>query len=119
MHRGLKVRARSPRPAAPARRRRRRPAAAARSIDAPSLPAAARPSLQNYIQELRACATRDAERERVDRELGKIRKKYTSAKALSSYDRRKYMWKLLYTRMLGYDVEFGHRQAMDLMASTA
>jgi AP-2 complex subunit alpha len=29
------------------------------------------------------------------------------------------MWKLLYTRMLGYDVEFGHKQAMDLLASTS
>lgn len=27
------------------------------------------------------------------------------------------MWKLLYTKMLGYDVEFGQRQAMDLIAS--
>lgn len=26
------------------------------------------------------------------------------------------MWKLLYTRLLGYDVDFGHRQAMDLIA---
>jgi hypothetical protein len=28
------------------------------------------------------------------------------------------MWKLLYTRMLGYDVEFGQKQAMDLIAAT-
>jgi hypothetical protein len=27
------------------------------------------------------------------------------------------MWKLLYTRILGYDVEFGQRQAMDLIAA--
>ena len=28
------------------------------------------------------------------------------------------MWKLLYTRMLGYDVEFGQKQAMDLIAAS-
>ena len=36
----------------------------------------------------------------------------------AAYDKRKYMWKLLYTRMLGYDVEFGQKQAMDLIAAT-
>lgn len=38
---------------------------------------------QNYIQELRNCKTKDAEQERVQKELGKIRKKYTSSKGLS------------------------------------
>lgn len=27
------------------------------------------------------------------------------------------MWKLLYTHMLGYNVDFGHKQAMDLIAA--
>lgn len=170
-------------------------------------------SLQAYIQDVRNCATKEAERERVDKELGKIRKKYTSSKVLSgkqswlgaaavaggwggqcavadeqppfwqplycrhigsnvegggmgigtnmgrmgwknssikglnshesskmrgaaaskqptmlflhgflllcvAYDKRKYMWKLLYTRMLGYEVDFGHKQAMDLIAAS-
>jgi len=35
----------------------------------------------------------------------------------AAYDKRKYMWKLLYTRMLGYDVDFGQKQAMDLIAA--
>ncbi|KAI8103939.1 hypothetical protein M9435_006465 [Picochlorum sp. BPE23] len=74
--------------------------------------------LKNYIQEIRNCNTKDAEHERVQKELGKIRKKYTSNKPLSSYDKRKYLWKLMYTKMLGYDVEFGHKQAMDMMAAT-
>lgn len=157
------------------------------------------PLPQNYIQELRNCSSKEQEKERVDKELGKIRKKYTSDKAMSSelawaglawgregrekyrhrpwhrlgwgcvlqglhvdacsgagwsqsppqnpvrrgtsaprpaalvtpagplpahampraaYDKRKYMWKLLYTHMLGYDVDFGHKQAMDLIAAT-
>ena len=38
---------------------------------------------QNYIQELRTCSNKEQEKERVDKELGKIRKKYTSEKSLS------------------------------------
>lgn len=33
----------------------------------------------------------------------------------TAYDRKKYVWKLLYIYMLGYDVEFGHKQACDLI----
>ena len=34
---------------------------------------------------------------------------------LAEYDKKKYVWKLLYIYMLGYDVEFGHKQAADLI----
>ena len=74
--------------------------------------------LKNYIQEIRGCTTKEAEAERVQKELGKIRKKYTSSKALTTYDKKKYLWKLMYTKMLGYDVDFGHKQAMDMMAAS-
>ena len=74
--------------------------------------------LKNYIQEIRSCATKEAEAERVRKELGKIRKKYTSNKSLTTYDKKKYLWKLMYTKMLGYDVDFGHKQAMDMMAAS-
>ena len=33
----------------------------------------------------------------------------------AEYDKKKYVWKLLYIFMLGYDVEFGHKQAADLI----
>lgn len=33
----------------------------------------------------------------------------------AGYDRRKYVWKLLYIYMLGYPITFGHRQACDLI----
>jgi hypothetical protein len=38
--------------------------------------------------------------------------------APAGYDRKKYVWKLLYIYMLGYDVEFGHKQACDLIPAT-
>ena len=53
-----------------------------RSLQCPNL-IAIRIPVQNYIQELRGCSTKEAEKERVDKELGKIRKKYTSEKSLS------------------------------------
>lgn len=41
------------------------------------------PPAQTYIQDLRNCSTKEQEKERVDKELGKIRKKYTSDKGLT------------------------------------
>lgn len=35
----------------------------------------------------------------------------------AAYDRKKYTWKLLYSHMMGYDVDFGHKQAADLIPS--
>ena len=35
----------------------------------------------------------------------------------AEYDKKKYVWKLLYIYMLGYPVEFGHKQASDLIAA--
>ena len=37
--------------------------------------------------------------------------------AHTDYDKKKYVWKLLYVYMLGYPVEFGHKQASDLIAA--
>ena len=34
------------------------------------------------------------------------------------YDKNKYVWKLLYIYMLGYEVEFGHKQAADLIPAS-
>lgn len=99
---------------------------------------------QTFISDIRACQSKEAEKTRVDKELGKIRKKFTSSSNISGacsdqgcwklrigciflltmclmqpfctdYDKKKYIWKLLYIYMLGYDVEFGHKQACDLI----
>lgn len=64
---------------------------------------------------------------RVDRELANIRKKFTptgnklnedgSNPALSAYQRKKYVWKLVYIHVLGYDVDFGHPEVLSLVHS--
>lgn len=71
----------------------------------------------------------EEETRRVDRELANIRKKFTpsgnrgvsedgSNPALSSYQRKKYVWKLVYIHVLGYDVDFGHPEVLALVRSS-
>ncbi|GMH38541.1 hypothetical protein BSKO_06425 [Bryopsis sp. KO-2023] len=71
--------------------------------------------LQMFISDIRSCANKEVEGRRVEKELAKIREKFGSGKQLTAYDKKKYVWKLLYIYMLGYNVEFGHRQAADLI----
>ncbi|GIL70205.1 hypothetical protein Vretimale_3499 [Volvox reticuliferus] len=71
--------------------------------------------LQVFISDIRACQNKEQEQRRVEKELAKIRAKFGEDKALSGYDRRKYIWKLLYIYMLGFDIDFGHKQACDLI----
>lgn len=64
---------------------------------------------------------------RVDKELANIRKQFNpkggkvaedgSNPSLSSYQRKKYVWKLVYIHVLGYDVDFGHAEIMVLVKS--
>jgi len=76
--------------------------------------------LNVYISDIRNCKTREQEEERVFQELANIRAKFSQKanKPLTSYDRKKYVWKLVYTHLLGYDVDFGHMQAIELLAGT-
>jgi len=73
--------------------------------------------LQVFIADIRNCQTKEQERERVEKEKSKIREKFTNTKNLSGYDKKKYVWKLLYAYMLGYEVDFGHFQAVELCSS--
>jgi AP-2 complex subunit alpha len=54
--------------------------------------------------------------QRVDKELANVRKAFTSGK-MAAYDRKKYVWKLVYINMLGYDVDFGHMEMIALVSS--
>lgn len=74
--------------------------------------------LQVFIADIRSCQTKDQEQKRVEKEMAKIRLKFTTTKAISGYDKKKYVWKLLYAYMLGYDIDFGHFQAVELCSSS-
>jgi AP-2 complex subunit alpha len=75
--------------------------------------------LTSFVSDIRNCQSKDAETKRVEKEMAKIRLKFTSTttSTLSGYDRKKYVWKLLYCYMLGYDVDFGHMEAVNLCSS--
>lgn len=61
--------------------------------------------------------TKEAEQKRVDKELAKIRTKFKTSGNLKGYDRKKYISKLLYIYMLGYDIDFGHIEAVNLLSA--
>eukprot|EP00823_Brevimastigomonas_motovehiculus_P003609 TRINITY_DN2224_c2_g1_i1.p1 TRINITY_DN2224_c2_g1~~TRINITY_DN2224_c2_g1_i1.p1 ORF type:complete len:979 (+),score=275.98 TRINITY_DN2224_c2_g1_i1:88-3024(+) len=73
--------------------------------------------LTNFITEIRAAPSKEAEQKRIDQELAHIRDKFTSS-SLSGYEKKKYVWKLIYMYLLGYDVDIGHMEGLKLVASS-
>ena len=48
-----------------------------------------------FIADIKNCQNKEAEEKRVLREMAKIREKFAnSKKAISGYDKKKYIWKL-------------------------
>jgi len=74
--------------------------------------------LSVFISDIRKCPTKEAEEMRINKELAKARAKFKNSAKLSGYDRKKYICKLLYIYMLGYDIDFGHMEAVNLLSST-
>ncbi|XP_041994356.1 AP-2 complex subunit alpha-1-like [Salvia splendens] len=73
--------------------------------------------LSVFISDIRNCQNKELERLRVDKELGNIRTRFKHEKGLSPYEKKKYVWKMLYIYMLGYDVDFGHMEAVSLISA--
>ncbi|WOL06225.1 AP-2 complex subunit alpha-1-like [Canna indica] len=73
--------------------------------------------LSVFISDVRNCQNKEQERLRVDKELGNIRTRFKNEKGLSPYEKKKYVWKMLYIYMLGYDVDFGHTEAVSLISA--
>ncbi|XP_041990804.1 AP-2 complex subunit alpha-1-like [Salvia splendens] len=73
--------------------------------------------LSVFISDIRNCQNKELERLRVDKELGNIRTRFKHEKGLSHYEKKKYVWKMLYIYMLGYDVDFGHMEAVSLISA--
>lgn len=70
-----------------------------------------------FISDLRNARAREVEEKRINTELAKIRSKFHDTK-LSGYDRKKYVCKLLYMYILGWDIDFGHLETVTLISST-
>jgi hypothetical protein len=116
-------------------------ARAARGLEMASTPR----GLLNFIRDIRNCANKEDEKKRVNVELANIRERKKCARrssrpllahaararrslraqpaltqpcqTLARLFARRYVWKLLYIYMLGYDVEFGHMEAVGLISS--
>ena len=73
--------------------------------------------LQKLINEILNSTSKDDERIRVDKELANIRQKFAASSKLSSSQKKKYVWKMCYIYMLGYDADFGHIEMISLLSS--
>ena len=73
--------------------------------------------LLQFIKDIRQCKNKEDEQARVAKELAKIRGKFEN-KGISGYQRKKYVWKMLYMYILGYEIDFGHFQAANLINSS-
>eukprot|EP00792_Barthelona_sp_PAP020_P004423 TRINITY_DN2119_c0_g1_i1.p1 TRINITY_DN2119_c0_g1~~TRINITY_DN2119_c0_g1_i1.p1 ORF type:complete len:822 (-),score=241.94 TRINITY_DN2119_c0_g1_i1:14-2443(-) len=73
--------------------------------------------LMNYIKEIQLCPNKGEEMARVKQEFAKIRKKFSDRKNMKSYDLRKYISKLMYTFLLGYEIDFANLNVTDLLDS--
>ncbi|KAA6379942.1 MAG: putative AP-2 complex subunit alpha, partial [Streblomastix strix] len=74
--------------------------------------------LVHFISDIRFCSTREEEINRVEKELAHIREEFINPKKLDVYARKKFILKLMYISILGYSVDFGHIEAMELLHST-
>ncbi|KAI9686383.1 MAG: hypothetical protein M1822_003728 [Bathelium mastoideum] len=69
--------------------------------------------LVSFIADLRNARARELEEKRINKELANIRHKFKDA-GLNGYQKKKY---LLYIYILGWNVDFGHLEAVNLVSS--
>lgn len=74
--------------------------------------------LNIFISDIRNCPNKEAEVKRIEIEKQKIRTKFADKSNISGYDRKKYIWKLVYIKLLGHEIDFGYREAAMLVGST-
>ncbi|EON96256.1 putative ap-2 complex subunit alpha protein [Phaeoacremonium minimum UCRPA7] len=72
--------------------------------------------LVQFIADLRNARARELEEKRINKELANIRSKFKDG-SLSGYHKKKYVCKLLYIYILGWNVDFGHLEAVNLISA--
>lgn len=72
--------------------------------------------LTQYIADLRTCRVRELEEKRINKEMAHIRQKFKEGQ-LDGYQKKKYLSKIVFTYILGYQVDIGHMEAVNLIAS--
>ncbi|KAJ1925989.1 hypothetical protein IWQ60_004196, partial [Tieghemiomyces parasiticus] len=64
-----------------------------------------------FIADLRKCRIHELEEKRINKEMANIRAQF------KRYQKKKYVCKLLYMYILGWDIDFGHAEAVSLISS--
>ncbi|TAQ85391.1 hypothetical protein B7494_g6280 [Chlorociboria aeruginascens] len=72
--------------------------------------------LVQFIADLRNARARELEEKRINKELANIRQKFRDG-SLTGYHKKKYVCKLLYIYILGWNVDFGHLEAVNLISA--
>ncbi|GAA5924000.1 Apl3p [Sporobolomyces koalae] len=72
--------------------------------------------LTQYIADLRSCRVRELEEKRINKEMAHIRQKFKEAN-LDGRQKKKYISKIIFTSILGYPVDIGHMEAVNLISS--
>ncbi|KAL9107313.1 MAG: hypothetical protein Q9227_007765 [Pyrenula ochraceoflavens] len=73
--------------------------------------------LVQFIADLRNARARELEEKRINKELANIRQKFKGG-SLDGYQKKKYVCKLLYIYIQGYNVDFGHLEAVNLISAS-
>ncbi|KAI9475721.1 MAG: adaptin N terminal region-domain-containing protein [Benjaminiella poitrasii] len=69
-----------------------------------------------FIADIRKCRVRELEEKRINKELANIRSKFKEGN-LNGYQKKKYVCKLLYMYILGWEIDVGHMEAVNLISS--
>ncbi|KAF7784317.1 hypothetical protein Agabi119p4_482 [Agaricus bisporus var. burnettii] len=72
--------------------------------------------LTQFIADIRGARVRELEEKRINKEMANIRKKFKDGN-LDGYQKKKYVAKIIFTYILGYKVDIGHMEAVNLIAS--
>lgn len=72
--------------------------------------------LVRFIADLRNARERELEAKRVNQELANIRHNFKDSN-INGYQKKKYICKLIYIYILGYDINFGHLESISLINS--
>jgi AP-2 complex subunit alpha len=73
--------------------------------------------LTQFIADIRGARVRDLEEKRINKEMANIRKKFKDGN-LDGYQKKKYVAKIVFTYILGYKVDVGHMEAVNLISSS-
>lgn len=71
--------------------------------------------LTTFLTDIRRCKGKEDELKRVNKELANIRRQFGNDALLNGYNKKKYISKLVCIYLLGYNIDFGHNVAINLL----